>query len=444
MSTKGRRFFLALGWLLATPAAASAGEVGAAVLEALRAAPGPVARVRVIVSLTEPEAPVRSLTRRLAEVETSQARVLESLDAAEFRLTVRWDTISAFAGEVTAEGLAKLLASPEVLRVDLDAEVRIHLGVSVPMIRAREVQDAGFSGQGVTVAVVDTGVESTHPDLSGDVVDQACFCTTESGAGCCPNGSTQQTGAGAGEDDHGHGTNVASIITGAGRVAPRGVAPDARIVSIKVVDKTGAGAASGPLSALDYILKSRPEVKVVNLSLGLSNLFDGVCDSAASFTQAFAQAIGGLKSRGTAVFASTGNQGDKSHVSVPACISSAIAVGAVYERSAGTVSFGCTDASTSADQVACFSNSSSKLDVVAPGAPILGAGLHGGTSTTLGTSQACPHAAGVAALLFSANSGLSVDRLLAAIKTSSVTVTDSANGRATPRLDAKAALDASR
>jgi subtilisin family serine protease len=296
----------------------------------------------------------------------------------------------------------------------------------------------------VVVAVLDTGVESTHPDLSGDVIGQACFCTTVSGAGCCPNKTSQQTGAGAAEDDHGHGTNVTSIITGGGNVAPRGVAPDSQVVAIKVLDSTGSGAASGIVSGLDYVLKSRPEVKVVNISLGLGNLFDGVCDSAASFTQAFAQAINGLKARGTAVFASTGNQANKSQISVPACIGSAIAVGAVYERSAGAVSFGCTDASTDADQVACFSNSSSKLDLLAPGAPILGSGLGGGTSTTLGTSQACPHAAGVAALLFQANSGLSVDRLLSALKTSSVTVTDSANGRATPRLDAKAALDASR
>jgi subtilisin family serine protease len=446
MSPWCRRLGWAVALLLAAPATSRAGEVGTAVLDALRAAgaAGARARVRVIVSLSEPQAPVRSLTNRLAEVDAAQRRVLDSLSPVHFRVTARWDTLAGLAGDVDAEGLAALLASPEVRRVDLEPEARIHLGVSVPMIRAREVQDAGFGGQGVVVAVIDTGVESTHPDLSGDVVEQACFCTTLSGAGCCPNGTGQQTGAGAAEDDHGHGTNVASIISGAGRVAPSGVAPDSRLVAIKVVDKTGSGSGQGTLSALDYVLKSRPEVKVVNISLGLGSLYEGACDNATSSTQILAQAVNGLKSRGTAVVASSGNEGNKSQISLPACLSSVIAVGAVYERSAGTITFGCTDAATDKDQVTCFSNSSTKLDVLAPGAPILGAGLHGGTSTTLGTSQACPHVAGAAALLFSANSGLSVDKLIAALKTSSVTVTDRANGRATPRLDAKAALDASR
>jgi len=438
MRAQSRRF-LGAALALALAPAARGGEVGSAVYEAL-AQPERGGRVRVVVSLREVHALAGSLALRLPQVEAAQRRALESLSADDFLLTHRWDTIAGFAGSATLEAIEALRASPEVDRVDLDPEVRIHLGVSVPLIRAREVQDAGFTGSGITVAVIDTGVESGHPDLSGDVVGQQCFCTNN----CCPNGTAQQEGAGAGEDDNGHGTAVASIVTGAGRAAPRGVAPDAQIVSVKVVDRTGGGAAADLVSGLDYVLKSRPEVKVVNMSLGLSNLFDGVCDNVASFTQVFAQSIGALKARGTAVFASSGNEGNKSQISVPACIGAAVSVGAVYERSAGTISFGCTDTSTDRDQVACFSNSSSKLDVVAPGAPILASGRGGGTQTTVGTSEACPHAAGVAALLFQATPGLTVDRLVAAIKTSSVTVTDRANGRATPRLDAKAALDASR
>ncbi|MGE0456027.1 MAG: S8 family serine peptidase [Vicinamibacteria bacterium] len=438
MRTLSRRF-IGTALALALAPVARGGQVGSAVYEAL-AAPDGGGRVRVIVSLRELEARAGSLALRLPQVEIAQRRALEALDPDEFALTHRWDTVAGFAGSATPSAVEKLRRSPEVDRVDLDPAVRAHLGVSVPLIRAREVQDAGFTGQGVAVAVIDTGVESGHPDLSGDVIGQACFCA----GNCCPNGTTQQTGAGAGEDDNGHGTAVASIISGGGRAAPRGVAPDSQIVSIKVLDRTGAGAAADLVSALDYVVKSRPEVKVVNMSLGLSNLFDGVCDNLASFTQVFAQSIGSLKARGTAVFVSSGNDGNKSQIAVPACIGAAVSVGAVYERNAGTISFGCTDSSTDRDQVACFSNSSSKLDVVAPGAPILASGRGGGTQTTVGTSEACPHAAGVAALLFQATPGLTVDRLVAAIKTSSVTVTDRANGRATPRLDAKAALDASR
>jgi len=214
--------------------------------------------------------------------------------------------------------------------------------------------------------------------------------------------------------------------------------------SVAVAASTGAGTSTSILSGLDFIINQHPEAKVVNLSLGLANLFSGSCDSAASFTTAFAAAVNTLRGRGAVFFASSGNNGSTSQIAVPACIGNAIAVGAVYKADAGTISFGCTDATTAADRIPCFSNSDSQVDVLAPGAPVTSAGIGGGVSTFVGTSQACPVAAGVAALMLSAHPGLSPDALEAALKNTGVTVTDARNGLSFRRIDAKAAVDAVR
>ena len=173
--------------------------------------------------------------------------------------------------------------------VDLDPPAYADLAESAALIRADQVRGSGVTGQGVVVAVLDTGVDTHHADIKDSLIAEQCFCTSPSGAGCCPNGSASQSGPGSAEDDHGHGTNVAGIITSDGRVAPPGIAPDAQIVALKVLDRTGAGTSTSILSGLDFIINNRPEVKVVNLSLGLANLFSGTCDSGASFTLAFAR-----------------------------------------------------------------------------------------------------------------------------------------------------------
>ncbi|HUG54334.1 MAG TPA: S8 family serine peptidase [Vicinamibacteria bacterium] len=431
---------VAAALVLAAADLAGAAVVGRSVLDALREGP----RVRVIVSLREPAAPATDLTLRNAEVDAVQGNVLEGLPARDFVLTHRWQSLSAFAGEVSLAGLYALATDPDVLMVDVDVAAYAAAAESAQLIRADQVRGAGVTGMGVVVAVLDTGADTRHPDIRGSLVGEACFCTSPGGAGCCPNGSATQSGEGAASDDQGHGTNVTGIITSDGMVAPLGIAPDAQIVAVKVLDSTGAGTAASILSGLDHVINARPEVKLVNISIGLANLFPGTCDGAASFTSAFASAINTLRGRGTLVFASTGNNASSSQIAVPACIGGAIAVGAVYKGDAGTISFGCTDATTRADRVACFSNSDAAVDVLAPGAPVTSAGRGGGLSTFIGTSQACPVALATAALLLQANPSLSAAALEAALKDTGVTVTDPKNGLSFRRIDAKAALDSIR
>jgi subtilisin family serine protease len=116
----------------------------------------------------------------------------------------------------------------------------------------------------------------------------------------------------------------------------------------------------------------------------------------------------------------------------------------VYDSAFGAFSFGsvCSHPSTAADQIACFSNSGSELDLLAPGAFITSSGLGGGVSTFAGTSQAAPHAAGAAALLLQRDPTLTPDAVEGALETSGVPITDLRNGITTKRIDVAAALQA--
>jgi hypothetical protein len=127
----------------------------------------------------------------------------------------------------------------------------------------------------------------------------------------------------------------------------------------------------------------------------------------------------------------------------PACIGEADSVGAVYDSAQGPKTLlGCTDLTTAADQVTCFSDSSTTLDLLAPGAVITATGLGGGTSTYWGTSQAAPHVAAAAAVLFAAVPAATPDQAEFALKSTGQPVIDRANTRITPRIDLEAALAA--
>ncbi len=424
-------------WAVASGAAAQ--EVGREVYQGLSAS----RRVQVVISFRSAQVEAHSLTDHVRGIVDVRRSILASLGPEDFVVTHQWDAVNAIAGRISLSGVEKLARNPDVRRIDVDVPVYATLAESVPLVGADQLHNKGITGRGVTVAVLDTGADTTHPDLKASIVDEHCFCTNADGSGCCPNGSTEQSGAGASRDEQGHGTNVTGIITSDGKVAPEGMAPDADVVSIRVLDKAGLAASTAQIvSGLNYVITQRPEVKIVNLSLGTANLFSGTCDNAASFTQAFTSAINTLRSRGVLTFSSTGNNANPSQIALPACVSSAVSVGATYDGNVGTVTFGCTDATTVADAVTCFSNGGSKVDLLAPGAAITSTGMGGGTSTFLGTSQACPHAAAAAALLLSAKPGLSPDAIENALKSNGRPIKDPKSGITSPRIDLKGALSA--
>jgi subtilisin family serine protease len=413
---------------------AGGGKVGSAVRDAL----GASQRVRVIVSLREPETPVKALSARSEEIATTRHSVLSELLASDFRLTRQWENVPAVAGDVSSDGLARLEAHPYVRRVDLDPVETALLSESVHLIHGDEAVSRGFAGDNIVVAVLDTGADTRHPDIGESVVTEACFCT-----GCCPNGSATQSGDGASRDGHGHGTHVAGIIAAPGIAQPAGVAPGSFIASVKVLSDSGSGQGSDIISGLNWVL-GKPEIRVVNMSLG-GGRYSSVCDNADAGSQAYASAITALRGAGVLVVAAAGNDGFTDAVTRPACVNAALAVGAVYDDNVGGMSYSsCSDPSTSADRVTCFSNSSPLVELLAPGSLITSAGLGGGTQTMAGTSQAAPHVAGAAAVLLSANSGLSPDRITDILVRTGRPVTDRRNSLSIPRIDLAAAVSAAR
>jgi subtilisin family serine protease len=430
---------VALACLLLVPSAAPtalAGEIGPAVRERIAAA----GRARVVILFQDGADPG---TLRPESAFPSRARVLARLAASEFEPLAlpAWRRVPAAAGWITAAGLARLAADPDVLRVDLDLPGGGNLAESVPLVRADVVQSLGLTGHGIAVAILDSGVTANHADLADDVVAQQCFCVNANGTGCCPNGLTAQSGTGAATDEHGHGTNVAGIVTSAGRIAPKGVAPDAPIVAVRVLDRNNSFSGTAQIvSALDWIATDRPDVRVVNMSLGTFALFTVPCDSASAAVTAMARAIDVLRNRGVLVTVSTGNDRSSVSMEAPACSSSATSVSATYDANFGPFDFfGCAEA-TAPDKIACFGNSAPGLKLLAPGAAITSAGITGGRSTFFGTSQAAPHVAGAAALLLQARPSLTPAAIESALASTGVPIADPRNGLVVPRIDVAAAV----
>ena len=398
-------------------------------------------RLRVIVAF-RPARATRTLAGRERSVRAERARVLGGLRPGDFTPTARWDAVAAMPGLATVAGLARLRAAPGVSRVDLDRGGGVGDVESSALIGADAAQAEGFTGRGVTVAILDSGVDLTHPDLADAIVGQHCFVPPDG----CPDGTAEQDGPGSAQDGHGHGTNVAGIVTGDGGVAPRGVAPDSSLVVVRVTDRLGRYASSAQVvSGLNWIATTRPDVKVVNMSLGSDQLYSGRCDGADASTMAFASAVAALRSRGVTVFASAMNNGSKTQLGSPACVGDVVAVGAVYDSAFGyfdgsRFGYRCNTPVTLPDEIACFSNSGPALDLLAPGAKITSTGLGGVISVYSGTSQASPHVAAAAALLLQADPAATPDLLEHVLAETGTPVRDPRNGLVRPRIDVRAAL----
>jgi subtilisin family serine protease len=351
-------------------------------------------------------------------------------------VTDRWQSVNAFGADLPAAAIDELRRDPAVLRVSADLPGGGALRESVPQIGGNLVGAMGHRGGGIVVAVLDSGIDPSHPDLDTALVGEQCYCRNFNGTGCCPNGQTSQSGTGAAADDHGHGTRVTGVIASKGTVSGSGVAPDVKIVSVKVLDNLNRfSALTQVISALDWIVMNRPDVRVVNMSLLTDAHFGGACDQSFSVVK---QLVDILRSRGTLVFAASGNTGSATSMGSPACVSSVVAVGAVYDAAYGV---DCGKA-TAPDVVTCFSDGDPTLDLLAPGAVITTTQRGGGTTATTGTSFATPHAAGAAAVLFGIDPTLTASSVETLLKITGRKLVDTRNGVTTPRVDVYAAVQA--
>ncbi len=354
---------------------------------------GDPARVPVIVSF---ETSTRDGgTPSVAAVRTARSTVVASMPAGSYDLVSSFSRIPAVSLEIDAAGLAALRRNPLVTAVDADQVISTTMTEANPLTGVAALHSAGVTGDGVTVGVIDTGVDSTggvvHPALADDVVGQACFRTEAD----CIGGVTSA------EDQDGHGTHVAGIITG-----PQGVAPDATIYALKVFT-TADTSDTNILNALNHVIglnTSTPgTVDVINMSLGGGNFGDRAsCDANST---AYVTAFATLNGQGVPVFVATGNDGRIDQVSSPGCATGAIGVGSVGDATFSTTFSNCID-NAAADRVSCFSNATpvqgadELVDLLAPGCQITSTGLDGVTNDVkCGTSMATPYAAGSGALV---------------------------------------------
>ena len=349
---------------------------------------------------------------------------------ADFRLKRRFLSVNAIAAEVTLNGLHQLSNAPEVKFIGLDVGGQGALNEARPQVNISSVrQQYGYTGKGVEVAILDTGIDTDHGDLQDRVISQKCF------ADLCPGGPD------IAEDDNGHGTHVSGIIASSGLYAPEGGSPDVRIHVVKVLDSSNSfSEASIIIAALDYVINELPQVDIVNMSLGTNWLSSSDCDETYAFTRSFSSAINTLRERGTLSFVSSMNNAAEDSIGAPACIRNAIAVGAVYDTNPspyyGTA---CVEVDPEADKLACFSNSSASIDLVALGSPISSTRRNGGSTIYSGTSMSTPLVASCAALLLEHDESLTPLQIELALETSETLVNDKL-GRSFPRLDCAAAI----
>jgi subtilisin family serine protease len=349
-----------------------------------------------------------------------------------------FDHVPALAAWIERPQLDWLRRQPGVRAIAIDEGGAAHLAEALPLAGFTPAALAGLTGEGITIAVIDSGIDRAHPDLAGAVFDEACFCSS----GCCPGGLTEAFGEGSAADDSGHGTHVAGIIAGRGEATGQpGGAPAARVIAIKILDSFNAFCCTSDLvAALDWLIAQHPDVDLVNMSFGANGLHAGDCDADATVGPV-ASAAQALIDRGAVLVASSGNNGMPGLPS-PACLSDVISVGAVWDADLGAQGILCSEESTMADRIACFSNFGPKLDLLAPGAIVTSTWPVGLTRGRAGTSQAAPMVSACAALLRQADQSASPSVITAALRASPTWLTDARNGIDYPRLDCGAALGA--
>ncbi|NLV73315.1 MAG: S8 family peptidase [Chloroflexi bacterium] len=317
--------------------------------------------------------------------------------------------------DATPEAIRILAANPDVVRIYQDMPVHVFVDYSVPHIRVPYVWQQHLYGDGVRIAIVDTGIDQSHPDFQGRILNTHDI-----------TGETVQDGCG-------HGTHCAGIAAGSGAASKgkyRGVAPRASLLIAKVLRNDGSGMMSDVMEGVEWAVDQGAQV--ISLSLGEACSSDGN-DPLSELCEAAIQ-------RGVVIVSAAGNEGPMSYsIGSPAAAPSIITVGA----------------SSDLDRIAEFSSRGPtadgrvKPDITFPGVDIISARAQGtsmGTpvnayyTSASGTSMATPHAAGLCALMLQASPTLKPSEIKERLMSSARDLSFAPNAQGKGLVDAWAAV----
>jgi subtilisin family serine protease len=347
--------------------------------------------------------------RPAAFVAHAAAATTEVAVSHEFRL------VPATAMQLPAAQIEALSHDDSVEYIWPDLPVHTCLDVSVPHIRAPQVWHAGLRGDGVKIAILDTGIDAHHADFAGRIKAMTSFV------------------GGDGSDDNGHGTHVAGIAAGSGAASNgryRGVAPGADLYIAKVLDARGNGAMSSVMAGIEWAVDQGAQV--INLSLGGDAPGDGsdalstLCDQV-------------VRQLGIVMCVAAGNGGPApATIGPPGVARWVITVGAVDDG----------DALVRFSSRGPTADGRIKPDIVFPGAGIVapqaeraavGRPVEPGYAEMSGTSMATPHATGAAALLLQAQPALKPEAVRRALVAGAVDIHDLPTAQGAGRGDVFAA-----
>jgi subtilisin len=314
--------------------------------------------------------------------------------------------LRGFSAHVPEARLARLAADSRVAFVSEDrvVEANVKPGAAAPAptqpaeilptgIR-RALADANANeGAGQTVAVIDTGIDLTHPDLKANIVaNKSCIIGKKNG-----------------NDDNGHGTHVAGTIAALDNaIGAVGVASQAKLVAVKVLNAQGSGSWSSIICGLDWVTANAAalNITVANMSLGGGGSSDNNCGN--TNNDALHKAVCRTRDAGVTIVVAAGNEATDAATKVPASYDDAvITVSALADSDGLAGGLGATTGYGADDTFASFSNYGNEVDLGAPGVKIFSTWKGGAYNTISGTSMASPHVAGAAALYLASHPGAS-------------------------------------